>query len=160
MATPESIASSGVMGREIKHDGGWLKRKTVERFLRLFNSQTEQQRMVVMWQMFPSPNKDRIEIPLLRAWLKETAEILGWTDEVQVRRLLGVDQLDPEAVARRIELDAGANALIDELDVAMSVTPPRSTASGQPSPGRPASPSGSDISKTFHAAGPGGCMRI
>lgn len=156
-AIPRSIASSGVMGHTVRYDSNkvsWSKRKEVDRFLHLFNSQTEDQRMVIMWQMFSPSEQDDIDNNLLRAWLKEVAEIMEWKDEGEVRLLLGVAVSDHAAEARRKEQDAKANALMDELDVAMGTSPPtnegpRRTPSPSPPP-KPLSPSASDVSRSYY----------
>lgn len=125
-ATPETIGSAGVVGSSVPFDRKSLssaKRAEVDRFLYLFDSQTRQQRLVILWKMFYPSLRGDFDLARLRAWLKEIAEIMRWQNEGQVKALLGISVPDLEAEARQRESHAEANALLDELDMVM-VRPP------------------------------------
>lgn len=156
-ATTMSVAFAGVLGNTVQYDSTKIsrsKQKEVNRFLHLFNSQTVKQRLAIIWQMFSSSPSDDADVRLLRAWLKEIAEIMQWTDEDEVCELLGVCMLEEEDEARRKEQDAEANLLMDKLDIAMGMSSPTSNdacrVASLPSSRRSPSPAESDVSRTYY----------
>lgn len=155
MATPASVASAGIMGQSMQYHSSfipWPRQKTlVDQFLHLFNSQTEEQRVIIMMNMFPNVKSAHgVDVGLLRAWLKEVAEIMKWTDEDKVRQLLGIAVRDDAAEAKREEEQARDNAVMDELDVQMGLSPPRQRAPSPFLPPKEPSPSKSDVSNTYY----------
>lgn len=157
-ATPMSIAFAQVIGNSVEHDRTALSRreqKEVDCFLHLFNSQTTEQRLAIIRQMFaPSPSEES-DINQLFAWLKEVARIMKWTDGEQVRNLLDVRLLSQEEEAREKELDAEVSSLMDELDVSMGMSPPRGGGASSIPPTTPPkrrspSPTESDVSRNYY----------